>query len=142
MSSPADPAIEAFLAEPKNIIVAGIRKDGRPHVSPNWFFWDGEKFYVSTTRNRAKYNVFRRDPRVELVIDDPADRRYIGLSGTVEVREDIPANLDFFRGIHQKHGRPIPPDEEYIARLTGEDRVLLAITPSAPPSAWLLWGFS
>jgi PPOX class probable F420-dependent enzyme len=142
MSSPADTAIEAFLAEPKNIIVAGIRKDGRPHVSPNWFFWDGEKFYVSTTRNRAKYNVFRRDPRVELVIDDPADRRYIGLSGTVEVREDIPANLDFFRGIHQKHGRPIPPDEEYIARLTGEDRFLLAITPSAPPSAWLLWGFS
>ena len=91
MSSPADTAIEAFLAEPKNIIVAGIRRDGRPHVSPNWFFWDGEKFYVSTTRKRAKYNIFRRDPRVELVIDDPADRRYIGLSGTVEVREDIPA---------------------------------------------------
>jgi PPOX class probable F420-dependent enzyme len=134
--------IEAFLAEPRNVIVAGVRKDGRPHVSPNWYFWDGEKFYVSTTRNRAKYNVFRRDPRVELVIDDPADRRYIGLSGTVEVREDIPANLDFFRGIHQKHGRPIPPDDEYIARLTGEDRVLLAITPAAPQSAWLLWGFS
>jgi len=127
--------IEAFLAEPRNVIVAGIRKDGRPHVSPNWYFWDGEKFYVSTTRNRAKYNVFRRDPRVELVIDDPADHRYIGLSGTVEVREDIPANLDFFRGIHRKHGRAIPPDEEYIARLTGEDRVLLAITPSAPASA-------
>ena len=142
MSSPADTAIEAFLTGPKNIIVAGIRKDGRPHVSPNWFFWDGEKFYVSTTRKRAKYNIFRRDPRVELVIDDPADRRYIGLSGTVEVREDIPANLDFFRGIHRKHGRPIPPDDEYIARLTGEDRVLLAITPSAPQSAWLFWGFS
>ena len=134
--------IEAFLAEPRNVIVAGVRKDGRPHVSPNWFFWDGEKFYVSTTRNRAKYNVFRRDPRVELVVDDPTDRRYIGLSGTVEVREDIPANLDFFRGIHRKHGRPIPPDDEYIARLTSEDRVLLAITPSAPPSAWTLWGFS
>ena len=134
--------IEAFLAEPRNVIVAGVRKDGRPHVSPNWFFWDGEKFYVSTTRNRAKYNVFRRDPRVELVIDDPADHRYIGLSGTVEVREDIPANLHLFRGIHRKHGRPIPPDDEYIARLTGEDRVLLAITPSAPQSAWTLWGFS
>jgi PPOX class probable F420-dependent enzyme len=140
MTSTTD--IEAFLAEPRNVIVAGVRKDGRPHVSPNWYFWDGEKFYVSTTRNRAKYNVFRRDPRVELVIDDPADHRYIGLSGTVEVREDIPANLDFFRGIHQKHGRPIPPDDEYIARLTGEDRVLLAITPSAPQRAWTLWGFS
>ena len=136
------PTLEEFLAQPRNVIVAGVRKDGRPHLSPNWFYWDGEKFYVSTTRKRAKYNIFRRDPRVELVIDDPADRRYIGLSGTVEVREDIPANLDFFRGIHRKHGRAIPPDDEYIARLTGEDRVLLAITPTAPQSAWLLWGFS
>jgi hypothetical protein len=27
--------IEAFLAEPRNVIVAGIRRDGRPHLSPN-----------------------------------------------------------------------------------------------------------
>jgi len=134
--------IEAFLAEPRNVIVAGIRKDGRPHVSPNWFFWDGEKFYVSTTRTRAKYHGCRRDPRVELVIDDPAGHRYIGLSGTVEVREDIPANLHLFRGIHEKHGRAIPPEDEYLAKLTGEDRVLLVITPSASPAAWTLWGFS
>ena len=34
----SNPAVEAFLAEPRNVIVAGLRKDGRPHVSPNWFF--------------------------------------------------------------------------------------------------------
>jgi len=135
-------AIEAFLAEPRNVIVAGVRKDGRPHVSPNWFFWDGEKFYVSTTRNRAKYKVFRRDPRVELVVDDPAGRRYIGLSGAVEVREDIPANVHLFRAIREKYGREVPADEEFAASLAAEDRVLLAITPSAPPAAWLLWGFN
>ena len=134
--------IEAFLAEPRNVIVAGVRKDGRPHVSPNWYFWDGEKFYVSTTRDRAKYKVFRRDPRVELVIDDPVGHRYVGLSGTVEVREDIPANLHLFRAIRQKHGRAVPPDADFAASLAGEDRVLLAITPSAPQSAWTLWGFS
>ena len=55
--------IEAFLAEPRNIIVAGIRRDGRPHLSPNWFYWDGQRFYVSTTRDRVKYAIFRRDPR-------------------------------------------------------------------------------
>jgi len=134
-------AIEAFLAEPRNVILGGVRKDGRPHISPNWFFWDGEKFYVSTTRNRAKYNIFRRDPRVELVIDDPDGRRYIGLSGTVEVREDIPANLNLFRAIRQKHGRAVPSDEEFAASLAAEDRVLLTITPTAPQPAWLLWGF-
>ena len=36
--------IEAFLAEPRNVVVAGIRRDGRPHLSPNWFYWDGQRF--------------------------------------------------------------------------------------------------
>ena len=62
--------IEAFLAEPRNVIVAGIRRDGRPHLSPNWFYWDGQRFYVSTTRDRVKYAIFRRDPRAQLLIDD------------------------------------------------------------------------
>ena len=130
--------LEAFLSEPRNVIVAGIRKDGRPHISPNWYYWDGEKFYVSTTKKRAKYNVFRRDPRVELVIDDQEGHRYVGLSGTVEVREDIPANVHLFRAIRQKHGRTVPSDEELAAQLTADDRVLLAITP-APRATWTLW---
>jgi PPOX class probable F420-dependent enzyme len=86
---PGPTELAAFLAEPFNVQVAGIRKDGRPHLSPNWFYWDGEKFYVSTTRTRAKYKVFRRDSRVELVIDDPAGHRYVGLPGTVEILEDL-----------------------------------------------------
>jgi hypothetical protein len=34
----SSPKLEAFLSEPRNIIVVGVRKDGRPHASPNWFF--------------------------------------------------------------------------------------------------------
>jgi nitroimidazol reductase NimA-like FMN-containing flavoprotein (pyridoxamine 5'-phosphate oxidase superfamily) len=58
--------LEAFLAGQRNLIVAGIRADGRPHLTPNWFYWDGERFYVSTTRGRAKYAIFRRDTRAQL----------------------------------------------------------------------------
>jgi PPOX class probable F420-dependent enzyme len=139
MPSPTE--LEAFLAEPRNVIVAGVRKDGRPHISPNWFFWDGGKFYVSTTRKRAKYHIFRRDPRVELVVDDPVGHRYVGLSGTVEIREDVPANVHLFGAIRQKHGRAVPADEELAAGLIADDRVLLTITPSAPQEAWTLFGF-
>jgi PPOX class probable F420-dependent enzyme len=138
MSSPS--RLEAFLAEPRNVIVAGIRKDGRPHLSPNWFFWDGGKFYVSTTRTRVKYHVFRRDPRVELVVDDATGHRYVHVSGTVEIREEVPAELSRFRAIREKHGRAVPPDDQLAADLIADDRVLLAITPSAPPSAWTAVG--
>ena len=129
-------ALEAFLAEPRNVIVAGIRKDGRPHLSPNWFLWDGERFYVSTTRKRAKYTIFRRDPRAELVVDDPTGFRYVEIPTTVEIREDVSANISLFRAIREKHGRPVPPDDQLAAELTAEDRVLLVFTPSAPRSAW------
>lgn len=47
--------LEEFLAEPRNVIVAGIRKDGRPHVAPNWFLWDGKRFYVSTMLKRCSF---------------------------------------------------------------------------------------
>ena len=134
MTSPA--ALAAFLAEPRNVIVAGIRKDGRPHLSPNWFLWDGTRFYVSTTRNRAKYHIFRRDPRAELVVDDATGYRYVQVTATAEIGEDVTANLSLFRAIREKHGRALPPDEELAASLIAEDRVLLAFTPSAPPSEW------
>jgi PPOX class probable F420-dependent enzyme len=134
MSSSA--ALGAFLAEPRNVIVAGIRKDGRPHLSPNWFFWDGEHFYVSTTRKRAKYRIFRRDPRAELVVDEPEGMRYAEIPTTVEIREDVPANIGLFRAIREKHGRQTPPDDELAAQLIADDRVLLVFTPSAPQSEW------
>ncbi len=130
----------AFLAEPRNVILAGIRRDGRPHLSPNWFHWDGELFYVSTTRHRVKYAIFRRDPRAELAIDDSTGFRSVLVSATVEVREDIAAELSQFRAIREKHGIAIPVDEEHVRALTEEGRVLLAITPDGPPASWTMWG--
>jgi PPOX class probable F420-dependent enzyme len=132
--------IEAFLAEPRNIIVAGIRRDGRPQLSPNWFYWDGERFYVSTTRDRAKYAVFRRDPRAQLLIDDPAGFRAVLVPATVEIREDLPPELPRFRAIREKHGLAVPDDDEHLRVLAAEGRVLLAITPDRPLSDWTSWG--
>jgi PPOX class probable F420-dependent enzyme len=125
--------IGAFLAERRNVIVAGIRRDGRPHLSLNWF-------YVSTTRGRVKYAIFRRDPRAQLLIDDSTGFRAVLVPGTVEIREDIAAELPRFRAIREKHGVAVPDDEEHLRALAAEGRVLLAITPDKPPSGWTCWG--
>jgi PPOX class probable F420-dependent enzyme len=132
--------IEAFLAEPRNIVVAGIRRDGRPQLTPNWFYWDGERFYVSTTRDRAKYAIFRRDPRAQLLIDDPTGFRAVLVPATVEIREDLAAELPRFRAIREKHGLAVPDDDDHLRALAAEGRVLLAITPDRPPSGWASWG--
>jgi len=132
--------IEAFLAEPRNIVVAGIRRDGRPHLSPNWFYWDGQRFFVSITRGRVKYAIFRRDPRAQLLVDDSVRFRAVLVPATAEIREDIAAELPRFRAIREKHGVPVPRDEEFLAALAAEGRVLLAFTPGRPPAGWTCWG--
>ena len=118
---PSPSRLEAFLSEPRNVIVAGIRKDGRPHLSPNWFFWDGDKFYVSTTRKRVKYHVFRRDPRVELVVDDATGHRYVQTGGTVEIREDVPAELSPLSR-HPGETRPPGPVRQSAGRRANRRR--------------------
>ena len=60
--------------------------------------------------------------------------------GTVELREDITAELPRFRAIREKHGVAVTPDQELLRALTDEGRVLLAITPDGPPSSWTRWG--
>jgi PPOX class probable F420-dependent enzyme len=137
-----DDAIAAFLAEPRNVVLAGTRADGRPHATPNWFYWDGAMFYVSTTKDRVKYRIFTRDPRAELLVDDCTGFRYLMLYGTVDAREDLAAELPRFRAIREKHGRDAVSDQELLAGLEAEHRVLLAITPDGPPSSWTARGFS
>ena len=132
--------IEAFLAERRNLILAGIRRDGRPQLSPNWFHWDGERFYVSTLRSRAKYTIFRRDPRAQLLVDDPAGFRAALTPATVEIREDLASELPRFRAIREKYGVPVPDGAEQLRGLAEEGRVLLAITPDGPPDGWICWG--
>ncbi|HEY2518520.1 MAG TPA: TIGR03618 family F420-dependent PPOX class oxidoreductase [Streptosporangiaceae bacterium] len=138
---PSEDKINAFLAEPRNAVVAGTRADGRPHATPNWFHWDGQRFYVSTTRDRIKYRLFTRDPRAEFLVDDATGFRYVMVYGTVEVREDLAPELARFRAIRVKHGRRVPADDELLASLRAEDRVLLAFTPDRPMAEWTARGF-
>lgn len=140
MTAASPEKLQAFLAEPRNVVVIGIRRDGTPQATPNWFWWDGERFYVSTMRSRAKYRIFRRDPRALLVVDDSTGHRTVIVPGRVEVREELRPELDRFRAIREKHGVAVPADEELLAGLTADGRVLLAVTPDGPPGTWTTWG--
>jgi PPOX class probable F420-dependent enzyme len=131
--------IEGFLAKPQNIIVAAIRKDGRPQVTPNWFYWDGSRFYISTTKSRQKYKNLRRDPRVQLVLDEPSGFRTLLIDGATEIWEDHDRGLPYFKKITEKHTGRTPDDTTLRERLEREGRVLLVITPEKPPEQWTRW---
>ncbi len=131
--------LEAFLAEPRNIMVATIRRDGRPQMTPNWFYWDGQRFHISTTKTRQKYKNLRRDPRVQLALDESPGFRTVLIDGTAEIWEDLDRGLPFFKAIRAKHRAPDASDAALRARLVAEQRVLLVITPDKPPGEWTRW---
>src|SRR5262249_48330581 len=57
---------DAFLAGRRNAVLATIKKDGSPQLTPVWYRWDGEQFWVSTTKQRAKSKDIVRVPAVNL----------------------------------------------------------------------------
>ncbi|MHB8577962.1 MAG: pyridoxamine 5'-phosphate oxidase family protein [Dehalococcoidia bacterium] len=133
--------IAAFLALPRNAMVAAIRRDGRPQMTPNWFIWDGSRFYVSTTKTRQKFKNFSRDPRVQLAFDDPTGFMCVVVDGTVEIWDDHARGLPYFRQLTIKHRGQAPDDATILERLKTEQRVLLVITPDKPVAEWTNWGF-
>ena len=90
---------------------------------------------------RAKYAIFSRDPRAELLVDDSTGFRAVMVSGRAEFWEDLAKGLPYFRAIRQKYGREVPDDDaELLANLEQEERFLLVVVPDRPPSAWPSWG--
>jgi hypothetical protein len=87
---------------------------------------------VSTTRGRMKYKIFGRDPRAQLLLDDPAGPRAVLMPATIGIREDRAAELSRFRVIRDKYGMEPLSDHEHLESLIADGRVLLAITPDGP----------
>ena len=120
-------AQQAFLRERPHAIIATIMADGRPQLTPNWFLWDGARFWLSTLSWTVKVKNARRDPRVTLCIDGP-DRRtnYLQVFGTAELVEgDVRAHtLDLIRKYE-------PVEADALAHWEGikDDRVLLVVRP-------------
>lgn len=59
-------------------------RDGKPHVTPVWFDYDGKHVIVNSALGRVKDKVLRRSRVVALAISDPDNPyRYIQIRGKV-----------------------------------------------------------
>jgi PPOX class probable F420-dependent enzyme len=48
------PEVEEFLRGPHLAALATLRSNGRPHVTPVWYDFDGREFTISTFRDTQK----------------------------------------------------------------------------------------
>ncbi len=70
--------IDDFLSGRWVARLATLGQDGYPHVTPLWYYWDGQCLYVSLTRNRKPFKDLDRNPRCSVVIDMD-DRPLMGM---------------------------------------------------------------
>jgi PPOX class probable F420-dependent enzyme len=71
------------------VTVATLNPDGGPQTSVLWATYEGEDIVLAPVVGRAKERNWRRDPRVSVMIFDPATPyNYIEVRGRVELTTD------------------------------------------------------
>jgi PPOX class probable F420-dependent enzyme len=124
--------IEAFLAAPRHAVVAALRRDGTPQLSPIWYLCENDRLYFSIPVESAKYRQLRRDPRVALCIDGAhPDARAVMIYGAAELIEDeSPWREDLEWRILLRYHENEAQARRYQEETAGQGRgALVVVTP-------------
>jgi PPOX class probable F420-dependent enzyme len=70
-------------------LVSTLGPDGAPQTTPIWFLFEHGHVRFSLVEGRQKLRNLRRDPRLSVVVIDPArPTHYLELRGTVDLAPD------------------------------------------------------
>jgi len=118
----------AVIAEQHHVVLATLRRDGTPQMSPVLATVDDEgRVMVSSRQTAFKVRNLRRDPRAWLcVLSDDFFGRWIQVGGRARVVE-LPAAMeglvDYYRKISGEH----PDWDDYRSAMQRDARVLVQI---------------
>jgi PPOX class probable F420-dependent enzyme len=80
------PEVEDFLKGPRVASLATVRANGRPHVAPVWYEYDGREFLVSTFRDTQKArNIYRKGFAALSIHTDGAPFQHVIAEGPARV---------------------------------------------------------
>lgn len=101
-----------LLERPLVAILATVRPDGAPLITPAWFEWRDGTILLDATRRRQRVRNIRANPAVSVAVLDPENPyRYIELRGVVkEVRDDSDAR--FYGPLAARYGVHDPNPEQ------------------------------
>ncbi|MFI8823375.1 PPOX class F420-dependent oxidoreductase [Streptomyces sp. NPDC053431] len=121
----------ALLARSRLGVLATIKADGRPQLSPVMPCYDPgtDTVYVSMTEGRAKTANLRRDPRAALEVTSEDGRSWATAEGTVTLTgpgsdpygPEVEALVEYYRLAAGEH----PDWEEYRSVMVADRRVLM-----------------
>ncbi len=104
-----DPRVEQRLQTERNIWLATVRADGRPHLAPIWFVWHAHKVYICTGGQSVKARNISANPNVTLSLED-GDRPIVIEGPAKGIEQAEPAIVAAFQS---KYNWNITTDREY-----------------------------
>lgn len=115
------------LAHERDVWLCTLRRDGSPHVTPVWFVYIGDAFWISSGERNVKVRNVQNDPRVSLALPDTA-APYVA-EGRVRVHRDT-LRADVLAAIAAKYegwdaGAEIDPFGSRVLLEVSVDRWLL-----------------
>ena len=115
-----------FLKEGHLAVVATLRDDGTPQLTPTWIDAEDGRVLFNTAEGRAKPKNLRRDPRVSIcVVDRQNPYRWLSITGTADLEhEGAEEHIDVLA--HRYTGREtygVGPDEERVIVRVQPERV-------------------
>ncbi|MER6051893.1 PPOX class F420-dependent oxidoreductase [Streptomyces sp. NPDC001793] len=123
-----------LLAESRLGVLATIKSDGRPQLSPVMPFYDpaANVLHVSMTEGRAKTANLRRDPRATLEVTSADGGSWATAEGTADLigpgtdphGPEVEALVRYYRLAAGEH----PDWEEYRSVMVSDRRVLMSMT--------------
>ena len=122
-----DEAIE-YVRRNHHAVLATIKQDGSPQLSPVTVGVDGDGRVIISTRQTAyKVRHVRRNPRVWLcVFPDGFYGRWVQLEGTADIVE-LPEAMDGLIGYYRDISGEHPDWDDYRAAMERDQRLLLRI---------------
>lgn len=113
-----------FLKNPYVGVATTLRDDGSPHSTVVWVDVDADGVSFNTALGRVKPNNLARDPRISLIVVDPADPyKWVSLSGKATLTgEGADGQID---SLAQKY----LGEASYPWRQPDERRVTVRIAP-------------
>jgi PPOX class probable F420-dependent enzyme len=121
----------AVVAEQHNAVLATVRPDGTPQMSPVTVALDADGNVVISSRQTAyKVRNLRRNPQAFVcVLPDGFFGRWIQVEGRasiVDLPDAMEPLVDYYRRVAGEH----PDWDDYRAAMEREQRVLIRIEPT------------
>jgi PPOX class probable F420-dependent enzyme len=115
-----------FLKEGHLAVVATLREDGTPQLTPTWIDAEEGQVLFNTAEGRAKPKNLRRDPRVSIcVVDRQNPYRWLSVTGEADLEhQGAEEHIDVLA--HRYTGREtygVGPDEERVIVRVRPERV-------------------